>query len=194
MAPASPPVPQLYVANNVLDNDAYPPDKFIPIVIPNYKNGLRQERVPLLTTSTAYMVTPESEHYHHGHHGHHGHHQPYEYHNDRLVPFKAAINIRTRGEVAAYQVGVLSDGSGSVYPIFGRPTYPGSSKWNYYTATNDAYPLKLPVTNKSRDCGDEVGCDEIYDGDTTVRVRTFPDKQYKATIYAPESPRYIPYV
>ena len=90
------------------------------------------------------------------------------------------------------QVGVLASGH-EVLPIFGRPTYPGSHRWNYYTATNDAIPLRLPVQNKKRECDDDNGCDEIFDGDEGV-VSTFPDKSFTATIYSKAGPRYLPHV
>jgi hypothetical protein len=52
--------------------------------------------------------------------------------------------------------------------------------------------VKLPITNKNKDCMDEYGCDEIYDKDN-VTVRGY-NKNYKVELYKIDRPRYNPYV
>jgi hypothetical protein len=116
-----------------------------------------------------------------------------------------AINVPTRGPTpAVQQVGILTAagaGAGaqaqtdrpSPLALFGRPTFRGSSKWTYFTATDKFHAIKLPVHCGRRDCTDDLGCDELYDGDE-VDVPAYPGTTYKATIYALDAPRYIPYL
>lgn len=111
------------------------------------------------------------------------------------------ISIPTRGYPSEYQqVGVLEPQSDapSMYtkgqmmlPLFGRPTYPGSQNWNYYSGNDSYATIKLPVISKqcnNRDCLADVGCRELYDGDE-VQVRGLPGT-YKAQIYRIDAPRY----
>jgi hypothetical protein len=114
------------------------------------------------------------------------------------------INIRTRGEAGKYQqVGVLSSANVSVasedgdtntriLPLFGRETYPGSNKWNYYTSTDGYHLVSLPVMYKNKDCMEEYGCDEIYDGDT-VFIKQY-NSNYTVDMYNNGSLRYLPSV
>lgn len=109
----------------------------------------------------------------------------------RSVP----INIPTRGELPyPQQLGVLASDDGSqVLPLFGGPTYPGSNKYKYYTSTaNGLTQLKLPVSSKKKDCMSTYGCDELYDGDH-INVPIL-QKDMKVSIYANDTPRYIPFV
>ena len=70
--------------------------------------------------------------------------------NPRGVP----INIPTRQlDVPFKQVGFLTkDNSGSdptILPLFGKPTYPGSSSWNYYTGNDKYNSIKLHNNNEN---------------------------------------------
>ena len=53
------------------------------------------------------------------------------------------INIRTRGVENFRQIGTLYN-DGTVLPLYGRPTYSSSSKWNYYAVTNDHIHIQVP--------------------------------------------------
>ena len=90
------------------------------------------------------------------------------------------INIETRGSGGDFQqLGVLSkdtisndqeDSPGNntdsvILPLYGKPTYRGSNRYLYYTETDKYNPVKVPINYKDRDCTDDQGCDEIYDGD-----------------------------
>jgi hypothetical protein len=118
----------------------------------------------------------------------------------RLVAEQAvgvAINVPTRGPTpAVQQVGILTS-SDAAQPtplaLFGRPTFRGSSKWTYFTATDKFHAIKLPVHCGRRDCTGDLGCDELYDGDE-VDVPAYPRATYTTTIYALDAPRYIPYL
>jgi hypothetical protein len=116
------------------------------------------------------------------------------------------INVETRESGGDYQqVGILSkntitDGEGTpgnntdtvVLPLYGKPTYRGSNKWLYYTETDKLHPVKIPVTYKNKDCTDDQGCEEIYDGDSVVIPSYNGD--FKVKIYKLNKPRYIPFV
>ncbi len=127
-------------------------------------------------------------------------------HSHVMVSSGVPINIPTRGESGGFQqVGVLhkielSDdtmqiGNNSepvILPLMGAPTYNGSHKWTYYTATDKYNQIKLPITNKNRKCDSEYGCDELYDED----VVTIPayNGSFKVKKYEFDKPRYLPFV
>ena len=117
-----------------------------------------------------------------------------------------SINEETRESGGDYQqLGILSknainNGEGTpgnntdsvVLPLYGKPTYRGSNKWLYYTETDKLHPVKIPVTYKNKDCTDDYGCEEIYDGNDVVIPSYNGD--FKVKIYKMNKPRYIPYV
>jgi hypothetical protein len=104
------------------------------------------------------------------------------------------INIPTRGWSPEFQqIGVLSnDYEGDVLPLFGKPLHNGSNKWWYYTLSNQQNSIKLPIKHKNRDCQDDFGCQEIYDGDF-VEIPIL-HKRFKVNLYKFDKPRYIPYI
>jgi Family of unknown function (DUF5755) len=108
------------------------------------------------------------------------------------------INQPTRGETVDYQqVGILTsdrkDGMDEpiIVPIFGRPTYRGSQKYQYYGASDKVHMSRIPVVYKGKDCTEEYGCDEIYEGDR-VTVPAY-NREFVANIYKKDNLRYIPY-
>ena len=135
-------------------------------------------------------------------------------HNIRVVndplypPMKRGIpiNIETRGSGGDFQqLGVLSketisneeDSPGNntdsvILPLYGKPTYRGSNRYLYYTETDKYNPVKVPINNKDRDCTDDQGCDEIYDGDQ-VTIPSY-NGVFNVKIYKFNKPRYIPYI
>lgn len=114
------------------------------------------------------------------------------------------INIPTRGYTGgAMQIGALykQDTSNDekkigqnnepvILPLFGGPTYNGSHKWYYYTSTDKYNQIKLPLSNKNRNCDTEYGCEELYDGDI-VTVPAY-NGEFKVVKYEYDKPRYIP--
>jgi hypothetical protein len=117
-----------------------------------------------------------------------------------------SINEETRESGGEYQqLGILSknainDGEETpgnntdsvVLPLYGKPTYRGSNKWLYYTETDKLHPVKIPVTYKNKDCTDDYGCEEIYDG-VDVVIPSY-NGDFKVKIYKMNKPRYIPFV
>ena len=62
------------------------------------------------------------------------------------------------------QIGyIVHNEDGKRMPLYGQPSYTRRGRFNYYTI--DASGIKLPILSSKRDCMDEVGCDEVYDGD-----------------------------
>lgn len=99
------------------------------------------------------------------------------------------INVSSRGVEHFQQIGILYDGN-EVLPLLGRPTYRGSHKWNYYTLTNNAISIKIPLVNKGNVCLDNNGCDELYEGDK-INIPEYNNQQFTVKIYD-RSPRYLP--
>ena len=97
------------------------------------------------------------------------------------------INIPTRGESGGFQqVGMLYKES------IGKPIHPGSNKWSYYTSSDGHNSIKMPLSHKGKQCGQDYGCDELYDGDI-LSIPSY-NGNFKVNIYKYDKPRYIPYV
>lgn len=100
--------------------------------------------------------------------------------------------IAVRGPALPYQqVGVLVAEGGSstsaapdrtLLPLYGRELDPRRSRWNYYTRTDGANPVQVPVRVKNRVCDDDTnGCDEIF-SDDSVHIPAL-GRSFKATVY-----------
>ena len=114
------------------------------------------------------------------------------------------INIETRGSGGDFQqVGILSKNDiqedektpgnntdSNILPLYGKPTYRGSNKWLYYTETDKLNPIKIPITVNNKDCTDDQGCDELYDGGQ-VNIPSY-NGVFNVKIYKFNKPRYIP--
>ena len=102
------------------------------------------------------------------------------------------INIPTRGEPPPYQqVGALHhQHTGSILPLFGRPTYPSSRYWNYYSMLNNYVKIFAEVNGKH--CGEHVGCKELFENDS-VKLKG-KNGIYRVSLYPVTAPRYIPTV
>jgi len=86
------------------------------------------------------------------------------------------------------QVGVLK-GSGSLLPLFGRPTpNTNGNKWEYYTMAGG---MKLPVAHKDRKCSGN-GCDELQDNHDKLHVAGLG--KFDSLVYGVEDLKYSPYV
>jgi hypothetical protein len=124
------------------------------------------------------------------------------YENTYGVP----INIPTRGSSGGFQqVGMLykqeitdisltigNNSETSVFPLYGRPIYPGSNKWSYYTASDKFNSVKMPISHNGRRCDADYGCEELYNGDI-IQIPAY-NGNFKVEIYDYDKPRYIPYV
>ena len=116
------------------------------------------------------------------------------------------INIPSRGPLQAYQqVGILykenienpdklpgNNNESNILPLFGRPTYSGSNRWNYYTSSDKFQTVKLPILLEGRRCTDDLGCNELRNGDMVV-IPSY-NGRFRVEIYDWDKPRYIPFV
>ena len=116
------------------------------------------------------------------------------------------INIETRGSSGDFQqLGMLyknnindeekapgNNTDNNVLPLYGKPSYRGSSKFMYYTETDKLNPVKIPINVNSRDCTDDQGCEELSDG-SIVNIPSY-NGNFNVKIYKFNKPRYIPYV
>ena len=76
------------------------------------------------------------------------------------------FNIPTQGIPESYQsMGIVKTEDGKLLPLYGRRSISSRDRYNYYTRTDSYNPLPIPVHMKGRDCQDQVGCPELYDGD-----------------------------
>jgi hypothetical protein len=113
----------------------------------------------------------------------------------------SVFNFPTQGYAESFQqVGLLVAPGGSplssnpertLVPLYGRRTMASRNKWNYYTRTDGLNPVQVPIQYKNRDCDDDNGCDEIYDGDE-VSVPA-QGQTFKANIYRQKSLVYNPF-
>lgn len=101
------------------------------------------------------------------------------------------IGITTRGLPEKYQsVGVITTNKGETLPLYGRRTYSGGDRWNYYTRTDTYNPVQIPVQIGRRDCTDDTGCNEISNGDEIMMP--IKNDSGRVTLYNMSGPRYFP--
>lgn len=91
------------------------------------------------------------------------------------VPVPVAVPaLRLPDPPAAYpQIGYLTcDDGAPPLPLFGRPSVARKGRWYYYTVVPGG--IKAPLEVRRRMCMEEVGCEELFDGDNGVIVRDHP--------------------
>jgi hypothetical protein len=103
----------------------------------------------------------------------------------------SVFNFPTQGYAEKFQqVGLLvapgasalSAGNRTLVPLYGRRVAARRDKWNYYSRTDGLNPVQVPIRYKNRDCDDDIGCDEVYDGDEVAvpaQGQTFKVQLYK---------------
>ena len=124
--------------------------------------------------------------------------------NELLIEPSRKINIKTRGEDKFEQIGILSkkdvsnntvlpgnNNKSVVIPLIGRKTYINSRRWNYYTATDKYHVVKIPIYVKNKNCLDDLGCDELYDGDI-INIPEY-NGDFVVKLYNINKLRYIPF-
>jgi hypothetical protein len=110
------------------------------------------------------------------------------------------INVPTGGYPDTFQqLGVLTSPGGTetsatptrtILPLFGRKLATNRDRWNYYTRTDGINPVQVPLQFKRRNCDDDLGCEEINDGDS-IGVPIM-GQSFVANVYRQSTPRYIP--
>lgn len=67
-------------------------------------------------------------------------------------------------------------------PLYGRKLDSNNQRWEYYCGSDKYNSMRLPVYYGNRDCQNDTGCNEIYDGDH-VSVPDYTQKTFRARIY-----------
>jgi hypothetical protein len=99
-------------------------------------------------------------------------------------------DAKTRNIPETYQqMGIIKTGDGSLLPLYGRRSGRATDYYNYYTRTDTANPVQIPVSAGRRDCTTDIGCSMLMDGDT-VKVYGLGEGHVK--LYGIGAPRYIP--
>ena len=112
------------------------------------------------------------------------------------IPTSAEIygklpRVPTRGIPETYQsMGVITMEDGGVLPLYGRRTASRSDRFQYYTRTDSYNPVQLPLKHNRRDCQDDIGCEELFDGENVTVTPT--GQTGKTTIYRFDGPTYVP--
>jgi hypothetical protein len=91
------------------------------------------------------------------------------------------------------QVGILTSNDTSepiILPLFSKIANNHRDRWNYYTTTDKNTMLRLPISHDNMKCDDDIGCKEIYDGNT-LYIEAYKGKTFTATIYKKQTPSYF---
>ena len=100
----------------------------------------------------------------------------------RIPSSSKPFNIPTQGVPESYQsMGIVKTPDGKLLPLYGRRCISSRERYNYYTRTDSYNPLPIPVLMQGRDCQDQVGCPELFNGDQ-VKLSTL-DQMGEVTIY-----------
>ena len=92
------------------------------------------------------------------------------------------FNVPTQGLPQEYQsMGLVKTSDGKLLPLFGRRSISARERYNYYTRTDSYNPLPLPIEIQGRDCQDQVGCPELFNGDKVKLSAT--NESGEVTIY-----------
>ncbi len=89
-------------------------------------------------------------------------------------------------------INFMRDNNKKILPLYGEETYRGSNQWRYYTTSDNLNSVKLAVLNRNKNCQDEYGCNEIYDGDEVSVVGY--NSRFRVSLYKMEGPRYLPFL
>ena len=109
---------------------------------------------------------------------------PFDVYSDPYHPPERGNPYLFGRDYSYQQVGFL-EGSGSMLPLFGRPSPNSSNRWEYYTMNSG---LKLPISMDKKKCNSDTGCPEMLSGNgDMVKVTGMGDM--KSFIYDTEQLR-----
>lgn len=67
------------------------------------------------------------------------------------------------------QMGVITGPGDETLPLYGKEVRGRRDRYNYYTTTGGETLYPIPISHSSRDCMEDIGCQELY-GNETVSV------------------------
>ena len=70
----------------------------------------------------------------------------------------------------------------TLLPLFGRKLNNNNDRWEYYCGSDKYNSMRLPIYYGNKDCQNDTGCNEIYDGDH-VSVPDYSNHTFRARIY-----------
>ena len=70
----------------------------------------------------------------------------------------------------------------TLLPLFGRKLDTHNDRWEYYCGSDKFNSMRLPVYYGNRDCQNDTGCNEIYDGEH-ISVPDYSNQSFRARIY-----------
>ena len=84
------------------------------------------------------------------------------------------------------QVGILTNETGETLPLYGREVRNRRDQYHYHTTTQGDQIYPIPVTIDGRECTEDIGCPELYGGesvsvygkDTPFIVKTYRTDNY----------------
>ena len=91
------------------------------------------------------------------------------------------------------QVGILTSNDEKepiILPLFSKRANNHRDRWNYYTTTDKNTMLRLPISHDNMKCDDDIGCNEIYDGNT-LYIEMYKGKTFTVTIYKKQALSYF---
>ena len=78
----------------------------------------------------------------------------------------------------------------TLLPLFGRKLDTHNDRWEYYCGSDKFNSMRLPVYYGNRDCQNNTGCNEIYDGEH-ISVPDYSNHTFRARIYKYNVPNAI---
>lgn len=64
------------------------------------------------------------------------------------------------------QVGILTNEAGDTLPLYGREVRNRRDRYHYHTTTQGDQIYPIPVSIDGRECTEDIGCPELYGGET----------------------------
>ena len=66
------------------------------------------------------------------------------------------------------QIGILTNETGETLPLSGREVRNRRDRYHYHTTTQGDQVYPIPVSIDGRECTEDIGCPELYGGETVT--------------------------
>jgi len=63
------------------------------------------------------------------------------------------------------QMGILTNEAGETLPLYGREVRGRRDRYHYHTTTQGEQIYPIPVSINGRECTEDIGCPELFDGE-----------------------------